>query len=77
MNRRDPATTCAQERSRLGLPREQNVLRTHHIPKPVAGSRGVCVDTRIEALQYANQFSVPAAARKFNVDKSTIYRWIA
>ena len=75
MNRRDPATTRAQERSHLGLPREQNVLRTFHIPKPVAGSRGVCVDIRLEALQYANQFSVAAAARKFNVSKASIYRW--
>ena len=75
MNQRDPATTRARERSRLGLAREQNILRTRHIPKQVAGSRGVSVETRVEVLQYANQFSVAAAARKFNVSQSSVYRW--
>ena len=76
MDKNDPTTLRAQERSRLGLPREQNILRTNHLKISHAGSRGVPIDEHIEVLQYANRFSVTAAARHYKWSKSSIYRWI-
>ena len=73
---KDPTTERAHQRSRLGLTRETNILRTKHSPKPTSGSRGVSLEIRNDVLQYANQFTVAAASRKFNVNASSIYRWI-
>ena len=75
MNNRDPASHRAQERSRLGLTREDHVLRTEHDAAPTAGSKGVPKYLRESCLEYAVGVSVPAAARKFGVDETTIYRW--
>ena len=72
----DAATERAKERSRLGYSREQNVLRTKHIPKTTSGSRGVSIDDRSAILQYAIEVSVPAAARKYDVSTRSIYRWM-
>ena len=73
---KDPTTEQAHQRSRLGFTRETNILRTKHSPKPTSGSRGVSLEIRNDVLQYANQFTVAAASRKFNVNASSIYRWI-
>ena len=73
---KDPTTERARQRSRLGLTRETNILRTKHDPKPTSGSRGVSLELRNDVLQYATQYTVAAASRKFNISSSSIYRWI-
>ena len=72
----DPTTFRARERSRLGLSREINVLRTDHHKEPTSGAKGYSIEKRIACLQFVNQFSVAAASREFKVSKGTIYRWI-
>ena len=76
MNSTDPATQRARERSRLGLTREQQVIRTSHDAAPTAGSKGVPKYLPEQCLEYALGVSVPAAAQKFGFSESTVYsRW--
>ena len=71
----DEATSRAQERSRLGLTREEHVFRTHNTPQPRAGSKGVAKYLREKCLDYAVGVSISAASRKYGFAESTIYRW--
>ena len=76
MDSYDATNRRCRERSRLGLDREQNLLRTNHLVDATSGSRGVSIHKRVKVVQYAHTYTVASAARKFDVHASTIYRWI-
>ena len=76
MEHQDPATARAHKRSRLGLTREDKVLRTKHDAKPTARSKGIPLAIREDVVDYAVAVSVPAASQKYGVSTSIIYRWM-
>ena len=76
MNRNDPTDIRAKERSRLGLPREVESLRTNHEVEQKAGSKGIPLWKRWRIIEFAVEFSVAAASRKYEVSKASIWRWM-
>ena len=75
-NNRDVATERARERSRLGLPREMEQVRTQHVADPTNGSKGVPKHMREKCIDYALEYSVASAHYKFGYSQASIYRWM-
>ena len=71
----DPTDARAKERSRLGLSREEQTLRTNHENNPTSGSKGVSLQQRCIILNYAMEYSDKAAAEKFDCSERSIQRW--
>ena len=69
-------TARAREQSCLGLSRELRTTRTEHDSEAKAGSKGVSLKKRWKVLEYAVAYSIPAAARKYDVSTRSIYRWM-
>ena len=72
----DPTTRRARERSRLGLPRDPQQVRTTHDTIPTSGSKGVPVHLRQSCVEYAVAHNVEAAARSYPYSKASIHRWM-
>ena len=75
-NRDDPTTSRARERSRLGLSRELQQVRTAQDTMPTSGAKGVPVHLRQACIEYAITHTVAAASRRFGYSTSSIYRWM-